>query len=183
MWTVLVTLDVPTFDEDFSANLTTFLTYLKRHHAYMGLDNQTKAIWEERISVIQNSMKEYAPNIRKRTRRGLINIIGTVANKLFGTATEDEVAATRKQIEKMHARNTQIVHVVKQLVTVVNQTFERSRNMVAHIRSLQTYVTTVAAELSINSQAISDQTQRLDVVKAGVQTDRALALIETTHNL
>ena len=56
----------------------------------------------------------------------------------------------RKQIEKMHARNTQIVHVVKQLVAVVNQTFERSRNMVAHIRSLQTYVTTVAAELSIN---------------------------------
>ena len=41
----------------------------------------------------------------------------------------------------------------------------------------------VAAELSINSQAISDQTNRLDIVKAGVQTDRALALIETTHNL
>ena len=60
MWTILVTSDVQTFDHDFSANLTTFLTYLNRHHAYRGIDNQTAAIWEERILVIQNAMKDYA---------------------------------------------------------------------------------------------------------------------------
>ena len=43
MQTVLVTFDVPTFDKNFHANLTTFLTYFNRHHAYKGIDNQTKA--------------------------------------------------------------------------------------------------------------------------------------------
>ena len=38
-------------------------------------------------------------------------MIGTIANQLFGTATEDEVTATLTQIYQIHARNTQIVHV------------------------------------------------------------------------
>ena len=64
-----------------------FQRALCSHHAHSGISNETKNIWNERIENLKATINR-CPTTH-RTRRGLLNIIGTLSNTLFGTATED----------------------------------------------------------------------------------------------
>ena len=180
-WTVLVTLDVPTLEVSLLPKLSFFQRALRSHHAYSGISNETKNIWNERSENLKATINR-RPTIH-RTRRGLLNIIGTLSNTLFGTATEDEVFETRKQIDLLTKKNNQIVHVARQLITIVNQTNEHSRRINEHINSIQTYVSKVAHQISATQRKLDSNNRRFNILSATVATDRALALVETTHHL
>ena len=133
-WTVLVTLDVPTLEVSLLPKLFFFQRALRSHHTYSGISNETKNIWNERIENLKATINRRPAT--HRTRRGILNIIGTLSNTLFGTATEDEVFEIRKQIDLLTKKNNQIVHVARQLITIINQTNEHSRRINEHINSI-----------------------------------------------
>ena len=162
--------------------LNRFQTSLLRHYVYQGISNVTKTIWDERINNIKATITNTHTTTRRR-RRGLINIIGEISHTLFGTATEQEIIDTRYQIDIMHQQNKKSMHVVSRLITVLNHTNDHSQRITDHINSLQIYVAKVADEITSITDEFQQQETSINVLKAGIQTDRALALIETTHNL
>ena len=95
----------------------------------------------------------------------------------------DEVFETRKQIDLLTKKNNQIVHVARQLITIINQTNEHSRRINEHINSIQTYVSKVAHQISATQRKLDSNNRRFNILSATVATDRALALFETTHHL
>ena len=178
VWTVLVTLDVPTEQIGLLNKLNAFEQVLYEHNR---ISNLTKSIWAQRINDIKSTM--IATPIHRRTRRGLVNIVGLLSNRLFGTATEAQVLETRSQIENIAKQNKRVVNVVKELITIVNHTHEHSKIVNQHIRSLETYVSAVAFEIQKSENITGKLGNRIDILRSVIQTDRALTLIETTHNL
>ena len=178
VWTVLVTLDVPTEQIGLLNKLNAFEQVLYEHNR---ISNLTKSIWAQRINDIKSTM--IATPIHRRTRRGLVNIVGLLSNRLFGTATEAQVLETRSQIENIAKQNKRVVNVVKELITIVNHTHEHSKIVNQHIRSLETYVSAVAFEIQKSENITGKLGNRIDILRSVIQTDRALTLIETTHNV
>ena len=178
VWTVLVTLDVPTEQIGLLNKLNAFEQVLYEHNR---ISNLTKSIWAQRINDIKSTM--IATPIHRRTRRGLVNIVGLLSNRLFGTATEAQVLETRSQIENIAKQNKRVVNVVKELITIVNHTHEHSKIVNQHIRSLETYVSAVAFEIQKSENITGKLGNRINILRSVIQTDRALTLIETTHNL
>ena len=178
VWTVLVTLDIPTVQSELLQKLNAFQQILYTHER---ISNLTKSIWNQRILDIKSTMTIRSTN--RRTRRGLVNIVGLLSNRLFGTATEAQIKETRSQIENIAKQNKRVVNVINELITIVNHTHAHSRIVNQHIQSLETYVSAVAFEIRKSENATRKLRHRIDVLTSATQTDRTLTLIETTHNL
>ena len=118
VWTVLVTLDVPTEQVGLLDKLNAFQKVLYAHNR---VSNLTKSTWAQRIHDIKSTMK--ATPIHQRTRRGLVNVVGLLSNRLFGTATEAQISETCSQIENI----ARVVNVVKELITLVNDSHDHSK--------------------------------------------------------
>ena len=177
-WTVLVTLDVPAEQIELLNKLNKFQNVLYKHNR---ISNITKAMWNQRINEIKSTIS--VTNVKRRHSRGLIDIVGTISNKLFGTATEDEVTEIRSQIERVAKQNKRVVNVVKDLVTIVNQTHKHSEEVIQHIQSLEIYVAKYAIEIRKLQEKTEKQRNQYDILETCIKTDRALALIEATHNV
>ena len=170
---------MPTEQIGLLNKLNAFEQVLYEHNR---ISNLTKSIWAQRINDIKSTM--IATPIHRRTRRGLVNSVGLLSNRLFGTATEAQVLETRSQIENIAKQNKRVVNnVVKELITIVNHTHEHSKIVNQHIRSLETYVSAVAFEIKKSENITGKLGNRIDILRSVIQTDRALTLIETTHNL
>ena len=178
VWTVLVTLDVPREQIGLLDKLNAFQKVL---YAHKRVSNLTKSIWAQRIHDIKSTMK--ATPSHQRTRRGLVNVVGLLYDRLFGTATEAQISETRSQIENIAKQNKRVVNVVKELITLVNHSHDHSKIINEHIQSLETYVSTVAFEIQKSDNITDKLRNRVKILRATLRTDRALALIETTHNL
>ncbi len=55
-------------------------------------------------------------------QRGLFDIGGVLLHGLFGLATNKQIRKYRSIIKKLRANTVEIMHVVPELITVVNQT-------------------------------------------------------------
>ena len=178
VWRVLVTLDVPTEQVGLLDKLNAFQQVIYAHNR---ISNLTKPIWAQRIHDIKSTMK--ATPIHQRMRRGLVNVVGLLSNRLFGTAREAQILETRSQIENIAKQNKRVVNVVKELITIVNHSHDHSKIVNEHIQSLENYVSTVAFEIRKSDNITNKLRNRLKILRATLQSDRALALIETTYNL
>ena len=176
-WTVVVTLNIPAEQIELLNKLNKFQKVLYQHNR---ISNITKDMWNQRINEIKSTIS--VTNVKRRHSRGLIDIIGTISNKLFGTATEDEVFEIRSRIERVAKQNKRVVNVVKDLVTIINQTHEQSKEVRQHIQSLESYVSKYAIEIRKLQEKTEKQRNRYDILETCIKTDRALALIEATHN-
>ena len=176
-WTVVITLNIPAEQIELLNKLNKFQNVLYQHNR---ISNITKDMWNQRINEIKSTIS--VTNVKRRHGRGLIDIVGTISNKLFGTATEDEVFEIRSRIERVAKQNKRVVNVVKDLVTIINQTHEQSKEVKQHIQSLESYVSKYAIEIRKLQEKTEKQRNRYDILETCITTDRALALIEATHN-
>ena len=79
-------------------------------------------------------------------------------------------------------QNKRVVNVVKDLVTIINQTHEQSKEVRQHIQSLESYVSKYAIEIRKLQEKTEKLRNRYDILETCIKTDLALALIEATHN-
>ena len=138
-------------------------------------------MWNQHINESKSTIS--VANVNRRHSRGLIDIVGTISYKLVGIATEDEVFEIRSRIERVAKQNKRVVNVVKDLVTIVNQTHEQSKEVRQHIQSLERYVSKYAIGIRKLQEKTEKQRNRYDILETCIKTDRALALIAVTHNV
>ena len=90
-WTLLVTLDVPVEESGLRNRLLRLRTGITKLHDSLRSTDAVKASWLQRVSDIERTMLTDVPTMHTRARRGLLNFIGIISNKLFSTATEFQV--------------------------------------------------------------------------------------------
>ena len=178
-WTVLVAIDEPAAETGLQRKLQQFEAVLKLHHQQNALSNVTRQIWVERIRQIESTM--ISPK-GGRTRRGLFNIIGEISRKLFGTATEEEVDETRRRIDAVSNINRRVIHVVNNLVTIVNQTHNQVKQHRRHIREIELYLSLVEREIHILNVKRRTSFKEITVLKSAVEVERILSAVEAAHN-
>ena len=186
-WKLVVTLDKPPPPTDVLENAKRLLTATQK----LNLTEEFKTSWLSRIHNCVYRLKSL-PEIRNairtrrrghaRVRRGLFDFIGHVSRALFGTATEEEVQETKKMVERVSLENEAVVHLVKELVTVVNKTRESAianRDRLNELARRQNYMYAFLGRLSQSDYWTTVEIQRL---KVKLEVDRILEDLELMTN-
>ena len=181
-WTILVTLDVPIEEPGMRTRLRHFRELVDSIHRVRKLPiSQTG--WMQRIKDIEDTMLPGASTDITRMRRGLLNFVGDISNKLFGTATEQEVEECRRYINAVSTSNRHVAHVVNNLVTVVNQTHDQVKQNRAHLQNLEKYMDKAYDFVRVLHRGLDRQQQRLEILTLELRLNQMLTTIETAHNL
>ena len=75
-----------------------------------------------KIDLVVGADQELQYDISTRHRRGVLDFVGTGLNWAFGTATESQVEQLQLTVKAASVSQKAIVHNVRKLITVVNQT-------------------------------------------------------------
>ena len=128
-WTLLLTIH----EDDVAHGLATHAELVMRARTLWGIiriQNNSVFFTEDRRALMRakmglvigaNQTLSYQAT-SDRERRGVLDFIGTGLNWAFGTATQSQVDALQKAVDAASASQHAIVHNIKELITVVNQT-------------------------------------------------------------
>ena len=87
------------------------------------LTDDRKNLMKAKIGLVIEARPALTYNVAPtRDRRGVLDFVGTGLNWAFGTATQAQVDALQGAVDAAGATQRAIVHNVKELITVVNQT-------------------------------------------------------------
>ena len=104
-----------------------------------------------------------------RDRRGLLNVFGDLSKTLFGTATDEDVQAVKRQLRIFGKINHQVVHTVSELLTIVNHTHDQLISNRKHIISLQKYSEQMANVIRIADAFMNQTENRFEFLLAKVR--------------
>ena len=151
-WTVLVTIDRPAILPQFCKRLEKLETFVPPQWTEPTLV-PFQALWRERINQIRETWTLPMQSEVSRRKRGLLDFVGVVSNKLFGTATQAQVTELQDHVETLRQQGTRVAHAFGELVFLVNQTHGHVRENREHITSLELY----AVRLQIAYRNLSDK--------------------------
>ena len=114
-WTVLVTLDRPLLQPEISRRLHHLKDMIPTTLAHVYHLTPLRRLWQERIPQLDVAFQKNAQPDPKRTRRGIFNFIGDISNKLFGTATEEQVSKLQLQIRALQHQDKRVAHPYNEL--------------------------------------------------------------------
>ena len=162
-WTILVTLDVPRDQPRLSTAIARFRATLQQTNITAKFPRTALLLWERRIRELASTALINPKDAIKRSRRGLLNIVGSLANTLFGTATEAEVEVTRQKLKSVSKKNRRITHVVKELITVINQTHDELKALNLHVRSSEQYLSDMVKQVQIGQTRQNNELHTLQM--------------------
>ena len=137
--------------------------------------NDTIDDWKTRIAEIEETMTRPTPQVH-RNRRGLLNVFGDLSKTLFGTATDADVQAVKRQL-----RNHQIVHTVSELLIIVNHTHVQLISNRWHINSLHKYSEQMANVIRTADAFMNKMENCVDFLLAKVRLEQTLRALENAH--
>jgi hypothetical protein len=128
LWTVLITLKGT--GQDYESNeiaaLHKMATSLKQKISEQQTDElvtqRKKLAWIQRLDLLLQNNSITIDYMPRRQKRGLIDIGGTILNKVFGVATQAQVDQVNAALEYASRQGRVVTHHVNQLITIVNNT-------------------------------------------------------------
>ena len=125
-WTLLIISNEPSMPMEYFEFLDSFENQISKSYS----PDKWLTSWLDRLTVIRRRCKTpdhwYQSDIfhrtlsRKRNKRGLLNFVGSISNKLFGIATDDEISDVHKTLEQLKSNENKIVHDVSKMISVIN---------------------------------------------------------------
>ena len=182
-WNILVVLDALPREPGILENIRRFQQFVHHRSTEPGIPNATCAIWISRIARLQETTTDVVERPANRPRRGLINFVGDIGNKLFGFATEEQVNVYRRHLEEIARQQNQIVHTANELITVVKQNQKQIQEDRKHVKHMEDYITKMARELGYVTRIIDKYSQFLKATDSAIRIDRALVSLEAAHNI
>lgn len=144
VWTTLVVINPPK-----QVPMRAWVSRVRRGIRSVGskVSQQDQQTWRARLDALDLQQPVVGSNHsrsfrslhrrRKRTRRGLLNLVGTVSKSLFGTATESDVNELRAALDDVGRTTDMLVHDHRRMISVVNQTRKYVQENRMDIRDLQ----------------------------------------------
>lgn len=94
-----------------------------------------------------------------RTRRGLINVGGTVLNLLFGTLDSDDLENIHAKIESIDNKTEGVIHIMNQQISYINESLYVGQTNARNIMALRVSLST------LNSKIFTLEEQLLGIQK------------------
>lgn len=179
-WTIVVTINPPKH-----SHLSESITGLSRSilGSNSGINKTDVEYWLGRLKFlnkrIQGLTKSYtAEHPTHRIKRGLLNIIGSVAHSLFGVATDAEVAQVREAVIHVHKNELVLHHQIDALRTVLDATRAYAITNNNNIR-ITDATAKVALRYAIKSaHDLIRQSSEIGKLQVSEQLDRVLNMLE-----
>ena len=171
-WMILVTLDLPRHDRSLLSALQTLQDAITSRATEVG--RATTANWVRRINIVR---RQVAP-IKSRTKRSPFDFVGSLSNKLFGTATEEEVNQCRTVIREAQFQQQKTVHVVNELISVVNHTQDLLQETRQRVNTVQRYLVDIGQQLDKKYGHIE---KKIIVIQMIFQIEQSLTTLERLH--
>ena len=139
-----------------------------------------RQMWQERIHLLMQDF--IMPGNTTRPKRGLFNFIGYASNKLFGTATENQVSQLQAQIDELALQDQRVTHAYNDLITVVNQTHGFVARNTQHINRIEQFAASLAGTLRTQLAQVAGNTGMLNHLLQRTQIGELLASLEALHS-
>ncbi len=135
-WTVLVTIDAPKINPSFINRLKRSDIKIKEIFRNYNLTNPLDREWTEMMNALSLGKTEHKIS-QLRSKRGLINFVGSIAHTLFGLVTETELNELTSVVSNLENSTSTVVHTVNDMITAINHTADHVNENGAHIFALQ----------------------------------------------
>ena len=174
-WMVLITIAKPYEIARFHTKLDFFKTTTEKLRGVHEMANDTIIDWKMPIAEIEETMTRPTPRV-PREMRGLLNVFGDLSKTVFGTTTDADVQAVKRQLRTFGKLNHQVVHTVSELLTIENDTHDQLISNRRHIISLQKY-----SEQMVNVIRTAKTENLVDFLLTKVRLEQTLRALESTH--
>ena len=98
-----------------------------------------------------------------RRKRGLFDFGGRILKSVFGTATEDDLDGLKKQLQDVADSQSEIAHVVKNSMTIVNKTIAQANENTQAINRLNGATTRLSSQLNALQDEIATVQEFVDL--------------------
>ena len=104
-------------------NVNILLEAIRNEEETLTLTPKRKKVLLRRLNLIllDRDLHDHI-NTTARRRRGLVDAGGWLLNKVFGTATQQQIDDIKQQLTRASQRQASVVHNTERLITIVNQT-------------------------------------------------------------
>ena len=177
-WVILITLEEPVYPEGLIQHIEHVSTSMAPLYQKFSISPLIRDAWLDRLERIRG--KESS---RSRRKRGILNLGGSLLNTLFGVATEGQLQKYSKAVQSLSQRTSAIMHVVPELMTVVNQSRMYVKENREQLRTLTGHQQVVEQYLQNMSNRLADMELRLGAAELRLEMDRVISALETVYDL
>ena len=199
-WHVYVTLDPPvlpdTIPQKIVALQDTFQAIEKFYGTAIKMDSQyfKRQALLNKINVTPNlnhqisnttaslnsSNRHHRHHHHSRTKRGLLNVGGTVLNWLFGVATTAQLDRYRHTLSEVVGNQKTIAHAYNSMATIVNQTKAFVENLAIRQEELHQHLTKLNEALVYAKTIVNVNSKLISRVQLLVDLDRYIDVLTIT---
>ena len=178
-WDIFVTLEPPPYPQQLFKELTDMdmdITFDALTQLNMGALDLSLQAHRLRRDHIRAALGPHTTP--RRTKRGLLDIGGTVLHALFGVATNSQLERFNAALTAIAGTQQDMSHATSQLATIVNQTGSYLRSVAVKQHELQINVLHINAAISKLSNALENQSTRIHRLELLTALDRYLDLLD-----
>lgn len=176
-WDIYITLEPPPRPEDLEMRLdalsATFESIKSLETTGMTVDLTPFQLRRDHLKRIV-MQKPPTP----RTRRGLLDVGGTILHHVFGLATDAQLARYRAAMTEVAGRQEVISHAHNALASVVNQTRSYVRQMAVQFKHIRQQIIRLDTAVLTLSRAVQSNTKKLHLIAMKTNLDRYLDILE-----
>ncbi|XP_024888575.1 uncharacterized protein LOC112465302 [Temnothorax curvispinosus] len=136
-WKMVIKLDIIAMDHRYQ-QLQNYMAQTKALCYDKPLEEEMKQTCQTLLQIIEKDNEQVTTILRRlkiayqnprKTRRGLINGLGTIAKTLFGTMDADDEIIIKEQLKLMQGNQQTIQHAVKHQIKILNATIAHVDDM------------------------------------------------------
>ena len=167
-WDVYVTLDPPPFPEDLAARVVA-LGHTIDEVAQLA---EKGYLYELGPQKLRKNRLMALLGIKKRTKRGLLDVGGSVLHALFGVATNAQLDRYRAAVTEIKGNQQDIAHAYNQLASIVNQTRTYAKALAIRQQQMQDSISKLHRAITLITQHVEENARRINRLEVLTDLDR-----------
>ena len=176
-WSIYVTLDPPPFPVELALKVdqlnNTFRNVIQSSK-HLLVDLSSYSVRQRRLETILAGQRQ------QRSKRGLIDLGGSILNTLFGVATTAQLKRFQTALTEIGSQQDAMLHAHNSLVTVINQTRINVQQLSANEVQLAAHLHKVNAAVIDLSHSVNAHAQHIRRLELLTNLDRYMGILELT---
>lgn len=179
-WILLVALDAPIPPSGLADQIQVVRSSISTVTKEYGITDAVQETWMDRLARMDPTTTGHTHH---RYRRGLFDMGGMIIHKIFGLATDDQIKKYQKILNSLRLNMNDVIHVVPELITAVNQSRQYIRENRAKLQQIETHQEEITKYIEqLRVQGISYRT-RITSLEIRQEMDRIMQALELVSDV
>ena len=178
-WDIFVTLQPPSPPTDLQSRLMdlegTFRAIMSLDKVGINVDLMPFEIRVNRLKQVLDMVP--VTDKTSRSKRGAVNILGTVAHHLFGLATDAQLRRYKSALDEVKGRQKDLMHAQVSLASVVNQTHVYLQQLLVQQQHLREQLLKLDTAVLTLGHSVQSNTKKLNMLNLVTSLDRYLDIL------